>query len=149
MTITDQHRPTDQPSPARQSPGPAKDAGPRSRPTTGRPRPHQQQLAALPGALDVLTAARVLGIGRTMAYELVRTDQWPTPVVRVGRLVKIPTEPLVALLGATRTGRSRRRRSTPDVQSADETTTRAALVSLQGSPDVPGCREIHGQMTVK
>lgn len=58
-------------------------------------------LDRLPAALDVPTAARVLGIGRTMAYELVRSGQWPTPVVRIGRLVKIPTAPLVALLGAT------------------------------------------------
>lgn len=62
------------------------------------------ELDGLPAALDVPTAARVLGIGRTMAYELVRTGQWPTPVVRIGRLVKIPTEPLVALLGAARLG---------------------------------------------
>ena len=39
-----------------------------------------------------------------MAYELVRTGQWPTPVVRIGRLVKIPTEPLAALLGASHPG---------------------------------------------
>lgn len=60
-------------------------------------------LERLPAALDVPTAARVLGIGRTMAYDLVRTGQWPTPVVRIGRLVKIPTAPLVALLGAAHT----------------------------------------------
>lgn len=61
-------------------------------------------LERLPAALDVPTAARLLGIGRTMAYELVRTGQWPTPVIRIGLLVKISTEPLLALLGATRTG---------------------------------------------
>lgn len=66
------------------------------------------ELAALPGVLDVITAARVLGIGRTMAYELVRTDQWPTPVLRVGRLVKIPTAPLLALLGITGHGTTQR-----------------------------------------
>jgi hypothetical protein len=31
--------------------------------------------AALPAVLDVPQAARLLGIGRTLAYELVRTDQ--------------------------------------------------------------------------
>ncbi len=40
--------------------------------------------AALPAVLDVPQAARLLGIGRTLAYELVRTEQWPTPVIRVG-----------------------------------------------------------------
>jgi len=47
------------------------------------------------------TAARLLGIGRTSAYELVRTGQWPTPVIRVGRLIRVPTAPLLAALGVT------------------------------------------------
>lgn len=54
--------------------------------------------AALPAVLDVLQAARLLGIGRTLAYELVRTDQWPTPIIRVGRLIKIPSAPLIELM---------------------------------------------------
>lgn len=39
-----------------------------------------------------------LGVGRTLAYELVRNDAWPTPVVRAGKLIKIPTAPLLELL---------------------------------------------------
>ena len=54
--------------------------------------------AALPAVLDVPQAARLLGIGRTLAYELVRTDQWPTPIIRVGRLIKIPSAPLIELM---------------------------------------------------
>jgi predicted DNA-binding transcriptional regulator AlpA len=54
--------------------------------------------ASLPAVLDVPQAARLLGIGRTLAYELVRTDQWPTPVIRVGRLIKIPSAPLIELM---------------------------------------------------
>jgi predicted DNA-binding transcriptional regulator AlpA len=38
--------------------------------------------------LDVPEAAQLLGIGRTLAYDLVRTNQWPTPVIRKGRLIK-------------------------------------------------------------
>lgn len=53
---------------------------------------------ALPPMLTVPQAARVLGIGRTLAYELVRTQTWPTPVIRAGRLIKIPTAPLLELL---------------------------------------------------
>jgi predicted DNA-binding transcriptional regulator AlpA len=53
----------------------------------------------LPPAIDLVTAAHLLGIGRTAAYELVRTDAWPTPVLRLGRLIRIPTAPLLALLG--------------------------------------------------
>jgi excisionase family DNA binding protein len=58
----------------------------------------RDEIHALPALLDVTTAAQVLGIGRSLAYQLVRTGQWPTPVLRVGRLVKIPTAPLVRLL---------------------------------------------------
>ena len=64
------------------------------------------QRAALPAVLDVPQAARLLGIGRTLAYELVRTDQWPTPVIRVGRLIKIPTGPLIELMSTGYTTRT-------------------------------------------
>lgn len=53
-----------------------------------------QRRAWSPAMLDVSEAAQMLGIGRTLAYELVRTNRWPTPVIRVGRLIKIPYEPL-------------------------------------------------------
>jgi hypothetical protein len=45
----------------------------------------------LPVVVDLPTAARLLGIGRTSAYELVRTGRWPTPVIRAGRLIRVPT----------------------------------------------------------
>jgi hypothetical protein len=57
------------------------------------------EVRALPAVIDVVTAAEVLGIGRTVAYELVRTDRFPTPVLRVGRQIKIPTAYLIALIG--------------------------------------------------
>ena len=46
------------------------------------------------GLLTVLEAAEVLGIGRTTAYALIREGSWPTPVVRVGLLIKIPASAL-------------------------------------------------------
>ena len=52
---------------------------------------HRIDLEELPPLLDVPTAATVLGIGRTLAYDLVRTDRFPTPVLRVGKLIRIPT----------------------------------------------------------
>jgi hypothetical protein len=57
------------------------------------------QIRALPAVVDVVTAGEVLGIGRSVAYELVRTDRFPTPVLRVGRQIKIPTAYLINLLG--------------------------------------------------
>jgi predicted DNA-binding transcriptional regulator AlpA len=59
-------------------------------------------LASLPPTLDLLTAAQILGIGRTAAYALVRDGRWPTPVIRAGRLIRVPTAPLLQLLGLTR-----------------------------------------------
>lgn len=53
----------------------------------------------LPPVIDLVTAASLLGIGRTSAYELVRTNRWPTPVIRVGKLIRVPSAPLLELLG--------------------------------------------------
>jgi predicted site-specific integrase-resolvase len=52
----------------------------------------------LPLVVDLPTAASMLGVGRTLAYRLVRTGEWPTPLIRVGRLIKVPTGPLLELL---------------------------------------------------
>jgi excisionase family DNA binding protein len=59
----------------------------------------RDDLLALPPVVDVPTAAEVLGVGRSAAYELVRTGQWPTPVLRLGRLVRVPSAPLLELIG--------------------------------------------------
>jgi excisionase family DNA binding protein len=61
------------------------------------------QLHSREPMMTVLQAAAALGIGRTLAYELVRTGEWPTPVVRIGRLVRIPRRPFEQFLA---TGRS-------------------------------------------
>jgi hypothetical protein len=57
------------------------------------------ELTALPPVLDVPTAGRLLGLGRSAAYDLVLAGQWPTPVLRLGRRYRVPTAPLLALLG--------------------------------------------------
>jgi len=59
-----------------------------------------EALANLPPVIDLMDAAGLLGLGRTTAYKLVRTGEWPTPVIRLGRLIKIPTAPLCELLTA-------------------------------------------------
>lgn len=56
------------------------------------------ELTQLPPLVDLPTAARVLGIGRTLAYELVKAERWPTTVLRVGKLIRIPTAALVRLV---------------------------------------------------
>jgi hypothetical protein len=58
---------------------------------------------SLPPVVDVATAASIPGIGRTAAYELIRTGGWPTPVLRLGKLIRIPTVPLLELIQLRRT----------------------------------------------
>lgn len=50
--------------------------------------------------VDLMTAARALGIGRTKAYELAKHDEFPCLVIRVGEMYRIPTPGLLELLGA-------------------------------------------------
>jgi hypothetical protein len=48
---------------------------------------------------DVETAALILGIGRTLAYELVRTGEFPVRLIRLRRRVLVPVSDLLKLLG--------------------------------------------------
>ncbi|MCI2238081.1 helix-turn-helix domain-containing protein [Paenibacillus sp. TRM 82003] len=67
-----------------------------------RPQFNTDEIRELPPVVDVPTAAKVLGIGRTAAYELIRTNAWPTPVVRLGKLIRVPSAPLLELVGVVR-----------------------------------------------
>jgi hypothetical protein len=67
-------------------------------------------IAGLPVTVDLLTAGRALGIGRTTAYGLARTDRFPCPVLRVGGSYRVPTVGILRLLGldgAVASGRDR------------------------------------------
>ena len=58
----------------------------------------EDQVRALGVVTDLVTAAAVLGIGRTTAHALVRADRFPVPVIRVGRRYRVPVAPLLRLL---------------------------------------------------
>ena len=49
--------------------------------------------------LTLPETAKILGIGRNTYYELARTDQLPVPVLRLGRRIVVPREPLLRSLG--------------------------------------------------
>jgi hypothetical protein len=53
----------------------------------------------LPAVVDVVTAGRALGLGRTKSYQLARTGGFPCRVIRVGKSYLVPTAELLALLG--------------------------------------------------
>jgi excisionase family DNA binding protein len=57
------------------------------------------ELLALPVTVDVTTAARALGLGRSTAYELARRGEFPCRVLRIGSSYRIPTADLLRVLG--------------------------------------------------
>ncbi|ADJ48804.1 integrase/resolvase-related protein [Amycolatopsis mediterranei S699] len=59
------------------------------------------EVAALPAVVDLMTAARALGIRRTTAYALARGGSFPCPVFRVGAAYRVPTSGVLRLLGLT------------------------------------------------
>jgi excisionase family DNA binding protein len=56
------------------------------------------ELLALPATVDLVTAARALGIGRTSIYQLARTGELPVPVLRLGTRYRVVTSALLAIL---------------------------------------------------
>lgn len=61
-------------------------------------RPTAGDLDALPLVLTVSAAADLMSMSTHTAYERITKDAWPTPVIRFGRVIRIPTAPLLALL---------------------------------------------------
>jgi len=51
---------------------------------------------------DIETAGAILGIGRTKAYELAKTNQFPVSLLRVGRRYLVPIPALLRLLDTER-----------------------------------------------
>jgi excisionase family DNA binding protein len=68
--------------------------------TTGRQAGMtRSELLALPVAVDLTTAARALGLGRSTAYELARRREFPCRVLQVGSSYRVPTADLLGVLG--------------------------------------------------
>lgn len=57
------------------------------------------ELRRLPASIDLETAGRALGVGRTKAHELVRAGEFPARVLRLGRAYRVVTADVLALLG--------------------------------------------------
>lgn len=72
------------------------------------PRQMQEaELLSLPVSVDVETAGRAFGIGRTKAFELARTDQFPVPVLRVGSKLRVARSSILRALGISAEAASR------------------------------------------
>jgi hypothetical protein len=59
----------------------------------------EAELLALPPSVDLATAGRAFGVGRTKAYELARAGQFPVKVVPVGLKFRVPKRAILDALG--------------------------------------------------
>lgn len=57
------------------------------------------ELEALPVAVDLETAGRAFGIGRTKAHELARSGAFPCRVLRAGAKYRVPRTAILEALG--------------------------------------------------
>lgn len=61
----------------------------------------RDELLSLPVTVDVETAGRAFGLGRTVAYRLVRDGEFPVPVMRVGNKYRVCSAELWRALGVS------------------------------------------------
>ena len=61
----------------------------------------EAELLALPSAVDLTTAGRAFGIGRTKAFELARAGEFPVKVIRVGLKFRVSKAVILEALGVT------------------------------------------------
>ncbi|GAA2255831.1 hypothetical protein GCM10010430_44580 [Kitasatospora cystarginea] len=64
-----------------------------------RPRMTVAQLLELPTVVDLATANRALGLGRTHGYRLARRGDYPVPVLRDGRAYRVSSAAVALQLG--------------------------------------------------
>jgi len=58
-----------------------------------------EELAELPSTVDLATAARAFGIGRTLAYDLAKRGEFPVRVLRLGNRYRVTRADLLRVLG--------------------------------------------------
>lgn len=72
--------------------------------SSARPRPRRawtaDEVRALGMTTSLETAAEVIGIGRTLAYELIKKQTFPVRLLRLGRRVVVPVTDLLRYLGS-------------------------------------------------
>ena len=57
------------------------------------------ELLSLPVSVDLTTAGRAFGLGRTKAFELARQECFPVRVLRVGAKYRVPRSAIFEALG--------------------------------------------------
>lgn len=56
-------------------------------------------IQSLPLTMDLVSAGKILGIGRSTTYELVRQDKFPVRVLKLGNKFRVSRADLLAYLG--------------------------------------------------
>jgi hypothetical protein len=56
------------------------------------------ELLALPVSVDLVTAGRAFGLGRTKAFEMAAVDEFPCRVLRVGKRYRVSRADLLRSL---------------------------------------------------
>ncbi len=67
--------------------------------TTAQTRWTVEDVRALGLTTDIETAGLILGIGRSRAYTLAKSGEFPVPLIRVGRSYIVPVPAILHLLG--------------------------------------------------
>ena len=62
------------------------------------------ELGSLPCVISVETAAKALGISRTLAYQLAKQGNFPCQVIRIASTYRVATADLLRHLAVTRDG---------------------------------------------
>ena len=57
------------------------------------------EVRALPVTVDLPTAGRPFGLGRDASYDLARLGQFPGPVLKLGRMLRVTRASLLEALG--------------------------------------------------
>lgn len=77
-----------------------------ARPPASRPARWQESgpltigdVLRLPATVDLTTAGRALGFGRSKAYVLARNGEFPCRVIRAGQTYRVPTPAILEALG--------------------------------------------------
>lgn len=58
-----------------------------------------EELLKLPVSVDLVTAGRAFGVGRTKAFELARAGKFPVRVITVGNKYRVPRSAIFEALG--------------------------------------------------
>jgi predicted DNA-binding transcriptional regulator AlpA len=66
----------------------------------------QAELDDLPVSIDIVTAGRALGIGRSLSYELAHNGTFPVRVMRLGSSYRVTRADLLTYLGGAGLPRS-------------------------------------------